>query len=222
MSRRPRQRSISAEDLASREFMRVPHEVKPTALGLWVHTDPWGRREMVPQLIAADVYPGEAATDRVVEHLLILDECGFLDMYVADGAEWLQLKRPLKTDQRGAGEACPAPPNADQEVSRKFMAMGRAGELAREQMREERRVRDTRWAREREPERAVMPERPLLLNAPPIGCAEHPNGHDHACGPCRDARLNRDLWIAERVYERKLTDFYEQAGGTGYVDEEPF
>lgn len=176
---------------------------------------------MIPELIAADVYPGEAATDRILEHLLILEECGFLNLYQADDAEWLQLTRPLKTDQRGAETDCPAPPQPEREVSRKFMAVGRAGERAREQMREERRVRDARWEREREPERAVMPERPLLLNAPPIGCREHPNGHDKACGPCRDARLNRDLWIEERVYERKLTDFYEQEG-VSYVDEEPF
>lgn len=216
VSSRPRKKAISAEDLASKEFLKVPHDVKPTALGLWVHTDPWGRREVIPELIAANVYPGEAAADRVIEHLLILEECGFLNLYQADGAEWLQLTRPLKTDQRGAQPECPQPPT---ESSRKFMAVGRARERAREQMREESRVRDARW--EREPERLEMPDRPLLLNAPPIGCSEHPSGHDHACGPCRDARLNRDLWLTERVYERQLTEFYEQDGGD-YVDEEPF
>ena len=218
VSTRPRQRAISAADLVSREFMRVPHEVKPTALGLWVHTDPWGRREMVPELIAADVYPGEAATDRVVEHLLILDEVGFLELYTAEGAEWLQLARPLKADPRGAPDECPLPPGRGS--SGTFVAGGSARERAREQVREEARVRDARWARE--PARAEMPERPLLLNAPPIGCSLHPRGHDDACGPCRDARHRRDLWITERVYERQLTDFYERSGGDeDFIDEEP-
>lgn len=63
------QRKISAEDVQFPGYLRAPIAAKPTALGLWLHTDGLGRREVVPELIAAAIYPGEAATELVIEHL---------------------------------------------------------------------------------------------------------------------------------------------------------
>ena len=97
-----RQRRIAPSDLEFEGYMRAPDVAKPTAIGLWLHTDVAGRRELVPELIARDIYPGQAATDRVVEHLLMLDESGFLMIYQADGREWMQLTRPLRSDVRNA------------------------------------------------------------------------------------------------------------------------
>ena len=80
-----RRRTISARDLESPGFLKAPDAAKPTAFGLWVHTDIDGRRELVPELIAGDLYPGRAATDLVIEHLLMLDESGFLRIYQSGG-----------------------------------------------------------------------------------------------------------------------------------------
>ncbi|KDA05849.1 hypothetical protein DC31_13775 [Microbacterium sp. CH12i] len=138
------QRKISAEDLQFLGYLRAPMAAKPTALGLWVHTDGLGRREMVPELIAAAIYPGEAATDLVIEHLLMLDESGFLELYQDDEGEWIALSRPLKLDARLARSDCPAPPSRAR--SRSFAAVGGARERAGARVRAEQGERAGQWA----------------------------------------------------------------------------
>ena len=125
----------------------MPDEAKLTAMGLWVHTDVFGRRRLIPELIAADLYPGRAMTDSVTDHLLMLDEAGFLTIYRVEGIECIQLARPLKADRRGATTDCPEPPQGLPWIS---MAVGGAGasgrasarERARAQMGEQARVRE--------------------------------------------------------------------------------
>lgn len=213
-----RQRRIAPSDLEFEGYMRAPDEAKPTAVGLWLHTDVAGRRELVPELIAAAIYPGQSATERVVEHLLMLDESGFLVIYQAEGREWIELVRPLRADVRNAPPS-ECPPCRD--MSRHVVAVGggRAGESVWE--RAEARVaaeqadRAGEWERwRREQERAGRaPRRPLLLDAPPIGCPEHPNGRFADCGPCGTARRQHDRWVAQQRYEEQIV---------AYDDEEPF
>lgn len=205
--------------------MRIPHVAKPTAIGLWLHTDVWGRREMIPQLIAADIYPGEAATEMVEDHLLMLDEAGFLKIYQAEGSDWIQLTSPLKADRRTAPESdCPPPP---QDLSRHVMAVGGARARAGEREARERVERAAEWAQwEYEQERTAPPKRPMLLDAPPIGCPDHPHGRFKDCGPCGTARRRHDRWVAQQRYTEELED-YEQdkerdGDERGYYDEEPF
>lgn len=210
-----KQRMISASDLQAPEYLRAPDAAKPTAMGLWLHTDVAGRRELVPELIAGDLYPGRAATEMVVEHVLMLDECGFLTVYRADGRDWIALTRPLKADARGARVESPPPPS--QQSPWESVAVGRAGgregagERASERVRAEDAARADAWAAVREQrETPQPPARPLLLDAPPIGCSEHPEGRHQACGPCRTARHQRDEWLARKVYEQKLALYEAQ------------
>lgn len=205
-----KQRMISARDLEFPGYLRAPMEARPTAIGLWLHTDVDGRRALVPELIAGDLYPGRAATDLIVEHLLMLDESGFLVIYEAEGSEWIALARPLKADRRGASSECPPPPV--RERSRSSMAVGGA----RERVRAEAGERASAWAEwEQEQERtARKPARPLLLDAPPIGCPDHPNGRYEDCGPCGTARRRHDRWVAQERYTQQLAD--------QGVDDEPF
>jgi hypothetical protein len=217
---------ISASDLQSPEYMSVPDEVKPTAFGLWLHTDLAGRRELIPELIAGDLYPGRAATELIVEHLLVLADCGFLVIYQADGAEWIALTRTLKADGRGARIETPPPPH---EPTWNPVAVGGGGarERARAQVRAEDAARADAWAAVRSERGAppVPPARPLVLDAPPIGCDEHPQGQGPSCGPCRTARLQRDEWLARRVYEEKLARYHAQMADyerEQVGDDEPF
>lgn len=214
-----RQRKIAPSDLEFEGYMRAPDEAKPTAIGLWLHTDVEGRRELVPELIAAAIYPGQAATERVVEHLLMLDESGFLMIYQAEGREWIELLRPLRSDVRNAPPS-ECPPCRD--ISRHVVAVGgeRAGARegvrgsgdgsararARERVRAEQAERESEWARwRREQERDVGPVgRPLLVDAPPIGCPEHPHGRFADCGPCGTARRRHDRWVAQQRYEDRI------------------
>lgn len=213
MSTKNVQRKISAEDLQFAGYLRAPMAAKPTAIGLWLHTDGLGRREVVPELLAAAIYPGEAATDLVLEHLLMLDESGFLEFYKADGIEYLALRRPLKLDARLAWSNCPDPPV--RESSRTFAAVGGARERAGARMRAEQAERAGQWASwvgEQE-QRTRPPKRPLLLDAPPIGCPDHPHGRFENCGPCGTARMRHDRWVQEARYGEQLTD-YEQSQET--------
>ncbi|WP_197517304.1 hypothetical protein [Microbacterium karelineae] len=240
-----KQRVISPDDLQSPEYLRVPHIARPTALGLWVHTDAAGRTELIPEVLAGRLYPGEAATEMVVNHLLQLDEAGFLTIYQADGREWIALTRPLRADRRGTTVMSPPPPSSGPEtphmgsrdITRDPMALGRAGaregeragvrvresarERARAEVRAEQAARAEAWAavesdREAMPDR---PERPMLLDAPPIGCPDHPEGKRGPCGPCRDARHKRDVWLQEQIYGQKLAAYHEQAARHVTFDE---
>jgi hypothetical protein len=216
------QRKISAEDVQFPGYLRAPIAAKPTALGLWLHTDGLGRREVVPELIAAAIYPGEAATDLVLEHLLMLDESGFLDFYAAEGSEWLQLRRPLRIDARLAWSNCPEPPV--REPSRTFAAVGGARARAGERVRAEQAERAGRWASwaDEQERRTRPPERPLLLDAPPIGCPDHPHGAFRDCGPCGTARRRHDRWVREARYGEQVTDYEQAREDEGVWDADPF
>lgn len=213
MSTKNVQRKISAEDLQFAGYLRAPMTAKPTAIGLWLHTDGLGRREVVPELLAAAIYPGEAATELVLEHLLMLDESGFLDFYTEQGTEYLALRRPLKLDARLAWSNCPDPPV--RESSRTFAAVGGARERADERVRAEQAERTSEWARwagEHE-SKTQPPRRPLLLDAPPIGCPDHPFGRFKDCGPCGTARRRHDRWVQQARYGEQMTE-YEQTQET--------
>lgn len=212
---------ISASDLEFPGYRKAPHESKPTALGLWTRsTDVWGRRECDPELIAGELYPGRDSTAMVEEHLLMLAESGFLVLYKAEGADWIQLLRPLKADTRGATDDCPPPP---QERPRRSVAVGGARERAEERVREQVGERAGQWAEwEREQERtAGPPAMPLLLQAPPIGCPDHPDGRFADCGPCGTARRRHDRWVAQQRYTQQVTD-YDEAHEGQVDDDEPF
>lgn len=182
---------------------------KPTAIGLWLHTDGLGRREVVPELLAAAIYPGEAATELIINHLLMLDESGFLDFYQVDGTEYLVLRRPLRVDARLAWSNCPDPPV--RESSRTFAAVGGARVRAGERVRAEQAERASEWAQwaDEHESKPRPPRRPLLLDAPPIGCPDHPFGRFKDCGPCGTARRRHDRWVQEARYGEQMTD-YEQ------------
>ncbi|WP_197517365.1 hypothetical protein [Microbacterium karelineae] len=209
------QRKISAEDLRWPGYLRAPHEARPTALGLWLTTDGLGRCELVPELIAAAIYPGEAATETVIEHVLMLEECGFLTTFEEDDRMWIALRRPLKTDARLAWSECPEPPEVPvRERSRTFAAVGGARERASERVRAESAERASEWATwaQEQETRPRPPKRPLLMDAPPIGCPDHPHGRVENCGPCGTARRRHDRWVAEARYGEQMTE-YEQTVG---------
>lgn len=227
---------ISAADLEFRGYLRAPIDAKVTALGLWTKsTDVFGRRELLPELIAGEIFPGEAATELVAQHIEALASSGFLTIYRAEGTAWIQLARPLKADTRGAADECPPPPV--QGLPRTSTAMGGAGERAgareraRERMRAEHGERTSEWGvwEQEQERRPAPPRRPMLLDAPPIGCPDHPRGKFADCGPCGTARKRHDHWVAEQRYEEQLTDYeervaeHEQQQASEVIDDdEPF
>lgn len=205
----------------------VPEEARATALWLWLNLDPLGRGLMNPEWIASSLHPSQdpdSTTERMTDHLLMLMEAGFLTTYVANGQEWMLLLHPLKTDLRRTKISTPEPPtDRPWTVS---MAVGggreRARERARERVRTEDAARADAWdaVRADQARPVEAPERPLVLEAPPMFCDDHmPHGAGQKkCGPCRDSRLIRDDWLQRRVYEEKLAAHFEETG----TDHEPF
>lgn len=218
-----KQRMISAADERLPAYVALPDEVKPTALWMWLNFDPWGRAPMDLAWIGSSRWPGHPlswAADRAETHLLSMLESGFIATYEAEGAEWIALLHPLKCDTRRTDQVVPEPPSDRPWTS---TAMGGAGarERAREQVRAEGAARASAWDavaadRERLPEK---PDRPYTLDAPPAFCPDHmPAGAGkEKCGPCRDARIVRDQWLTERIYEEKLTHHFERT-----PDDEPW
>lgn len=223
------QRIISPDDERFPGYARAPHEAKPTALGLWTRTDLEGRRELDLELIAFELYPWTTNEERadaiaLVEwHVLLLEECGFLTTYTALGREWLALCWPLRGDRRGRAPDCPPPPvSASPRFSREDVAVERERERARvsawarERARAERERENevvagtwTQWASTHaEGSRPVRPARPLLLDAPPLGCVDHPQGRQSACGPCGTARKQHEIWLTNQRYEEQLGEWY--------------
>jgi len=221
---------ISLEDLQSPEFQAVPDEAKPTALGLWTLLDVMGRGPLDEWWIGRELYqdraPAEAA-DLVTSHLLMLMESGFLTTYTAGGREWILLLRTLKADKRRARIETPEPPE-DVTWTSVAVERERARVSAREHVRAEDEARAEAWAAvQGDRERVERPERPLLLDAPPIGCPKHPDGLvSGPCGPCGTARVQRTEWLTRRIYEERMAKFYEQQEphhpGQGVDDDEPF
>lgn len=196
--------------------MRAPHEAKPTAIGLWTKaTDAEGRCPLVPELIAAAIYPGEAATEQIILHVLMLEESGFLVRYEHEGEPVLALTRPLKADLRSAGSDIPPPPSRG--VPRSSAAMGGARERAEAQVRAEQAEVQQEWAARRE--RVSKPERPRMLDAPPIGCPDHPDGTFEDCGPCGTARRQHDKFVQETRHIMRMTKWEGRADGP---DDEPW
>jgi len=227
---------ISLEDLQSPEFQAVPDEAKPTALGLWTLLDVDGRGPLSEWWIAQELYrdrPPLEAADLVMGHLVMLIDAGFMVTFRAPDPEsgqmreWIQLLRVLKADKRRAPSLAPPPPDARPWTSM-AVERERARASARERVRFEDAARAEAWAAvqvERAP--VERPERPVLLDAPPIGCPKHPDGLVNGpCGPCGTARVQRIEWLTRRVYEDKLADYYaqkqEQDETEGVWVDEPF
>jgi hypothetical protein len=201
----------------------LSRDARLTGTNLWGLVDDEGRMELRPELIAGSIYPGDpSVTADVIEgHLLELDEAGFLTMYEAMGRWWIQLHRMLKTARPSPSEAPPPPLRNPPETYGDFMAVGGARAWARERVESENREGAeawTRWAEEQE--RSRPPERPMLLDAPPIGCPDHPHGRFADCGPCGTARRRHDRWVAARRYEDQLLKHASGPDGSAESDRE--
>ncbi len=211
-------RQVRPSHWTDASLLKVPsYMARLTGMCLWGLVDDEGRSELRPDLIAGAAFPGDPAitASEIETWMLMLDEVGFLTIYTSGGATWFALRRPLVT-QRPTGSEHPAPPVP--ESSGGFVAMGGAGERARERVRVEGAERSGEWAAwEARQEGVAPPERPLLLDAPPIGCPEHPhNRFTLDCGACGTARRRHDLWLTEQRYQKRLEQWERQS------DDEPW
>lgn len=200
-----RLRRMRLSDWTTTSLMKVSLAARTTALLLTLAADDHGRAELRTDLLLATLYPKRSdpiTEDDLESHLLELDQAGFLTIYETDGQSMIALAEPPRVDRPTASEYPPPPvkpsPHVAREDSRKFVAVGGAG---------------AEWAAwEDEQEREGRPERPLVMDAPPIGCPDHPDGRFKNCGPCGTARRRHDRWLATRSYEVKLAHYEAETG----------
>lgn len=218
-------RTITTAHRQLPSYQNAPPDVQMTARALWMAVDADARLPIDLPALARALYPLDDpsdARDRIETHLLTLEEAGFLQTFALGASEWLELTHPLP-------DAPPKPPDDSRGFSAENSpAMGgarareRAAERARERVRAERAARDREFAdaRAREAQPAPLPpRRPASLDAPPLGCPDHPRGSFPNCGPCGTARRQYDLFIDTRRYEDKLADWEFWHGND---DDEPF
>lgn len=218
----------------------VNAEAMVTARALWLMTDPDGRLKIDVDALAAKVYPLDdpaAAADRVELHVILLEDAGFL---TTDG-EWIHVLRPLPDPAMAGFSASDSTPSGREREGarvreRESERMSACESRARASVRAERErvLRD--WERRREQQTrpsAPKPRRPASLDAPPLGCPDHPHGSLSPCGPCGTARRQYDAFIDEQVHAERLAtwEFWhgtettaedETEGEVPGDDEEPF
>lgn len=198
----------------------MPAPAAQTLLGLSALMGEQSRIPLDVEWIAKQLLAGmpvEWAADRIVRDVLVLEDAGHVVTWAQDGREWLALPRSGHAAPQPApdrpGASC-APPSGpifiglgERERERQHAS---ARERARERVQAEERESAARWALEySRPRPRKPPQRPRLLDAPPRGCPDHPNGTFDECGPCGLAADIRKTWLANEKYVEELVVFEE-------------
>lgn len=224
---------------ASRALAAVPAPAAQTLLGLQVLIGEMPRIPLDVEWIARQLLDGMPlswATDRIERDVLVLEDAGHVVTWAQDGREWLALPRSGPAAHPPA-PAPPSGPSAPPSPGPIFNGLGerereRERTRSQEQARERAKVRAeaerlesaARWALEySKPRSRKAPQRPRLLDAPPRGCPDHPDGTFEECGPCGLAADKRKSWLANEKYMDELVLFEEsQAMEWEGVGDEPF
>lgn len=189
-----RQRMLPPDIFTDELLIDLPLEVRWTAVGLRMHADDHGRETANPLLLKSSIWPAspEITPDSIVDHLLLLDQVGYIAIYAAGGrnfyavAEWPVVSHPARS-------RIPEPPaGAFQSASGGPPESFSAGERGERDERE--------WA-------AGAEERPpgsaLDLSPSPFCKIHQPNGTTNDCRHCGTARLAHDHWIERRRAEER-------------------
>lgn len=210
----------------------VPASAAHTLLGLRVLMGQESRIPLDVPWIAQQLFPGlpEAwATDRVERDVLTLEDAGHASTWVQHGREWLALP------PHGAAPHPPAQPPPARSPGPVFRdPFSSAWEREKEKENARARARAHALAEDQEiaaqweaeystPGPRSRPSRPARLQAPPLGCPDHPNGTvTEECGPCGTAAERRKTFLARFRYDERLEMFEESQGEVWVPDEELF
>lgn len=215
----------------------LPVDVAATALGLQMLVGTSNLLQLHPLWIARQLFPtddSQEAADRVVLHILQLEDAGMVSTWAQDGLEWLSMRRQSPASPTPLSEA-PTAPSFTREPAPQPPPFSSTGE--RERTREEARARararanaeeqarQDRWARWEDEyinQAPKRPKRPLTMDAPPIGCPDHPHGSLESCGPCGTQAKRWREWMDREQYTEKLAIFEQHTDERMPDDDEPF
>lgn len=212
----------------------VSAEAALTMVGLQMLTYRMSPVPLDPEWLARTLFPAlpvSSTGDRVVLDVLALEEAGCVVTWAQDGREWVALapaparptEAPPAAPHTHPAEHSEAPfsPAGEREREREQeRRREHARARAREQMQEEEREQASRWEQQYSTTSRRRPERPARLQAPPIGCPDHPHGSTNECGPCGTAWERRKTFLEMHRYEEQLA-LFEESQWEGF-DREPF
>lgn len=180
-----------------------------------------------PEWLARTLFPGLPAAstaDRVVLDVLVLEEAGCVVTWAQDGREWVSLAPALATASTAPQQPAaplltpPFSPTGEREKEKeRERRREQARARAREQLDAEEREQASRWELEYSQATRKRPDRPARLQAPPIGCPEHPYGTTSECGPCGTASERRKTFLDKQRYEEQLA-LFEESQWEGFDD----
>lgn len=206
MSVTRRQRSVPPSMFSDEALMELPPEVRLTGLGLRFYADDEGRGSANPVLIKASLWPLDEmiSLTLIEEHLVDLEDAGYIRLYTHGGRTYLALDEWPSTD-RGQPSRLPAPPPPDEaplasgsRISREVLARGSGDPLA---VVEERREGEGGGGREVAAGGGGGPrEEPARLptGEPSPFCSKHPSGTERPCGGCATARTKHKMWLRDQ------------------------
>lgn len=199
-----RQRSVPSSMFADEVLLELPTDVRLTGLGLRFFANESGRQTANPILLKGSLYPltDEVTTELLDEHLLTLEDAGYIQLYTVNKRTYFQVVDWPSVDKRGIDMSrVPPPPSnpsntgqTDSESSTQTLAVVE-GEKREE--REGGREGETGEGAGEAPQGS----RSRLLGTPKPSpfCKRHPDGTDHPCAPCGRARLAHGEWVEAQM-----------------------
>lgn len=191
----PRIRTIKPEFFISDTVTTLPIRARLTWIGLWTHCDDYGRCRDNVKLIKAAVWPLDNVSLRdITEDLDALHDAGLLLTYEVDGRTYLQVTSWTEHQKVDRPSKSPIPAPNGKVHTRESLASPRES-LDRE--------RKGKEGKGREAIREPLANPQAVNNSgsePPLKCPEHLKVKTPPrCGPCKDARIKHEDWLAERT-----------------------
>lgn len=185
-------RPLPPDLLLERRLSTLPVEVRWTAIGLRMYADDHGREVFDPHLLRAAIWPADPhiTTPIVEDHVLLLDEVGYIVIYPAAGETLYALARWGKISHAAPSYYPPPPPEVLRKVSRFALDRNPAVEG------------ESAWEGD-EGEGAGHPGIDPDKFPSPF-CSQHPLGTDDDCRACGTARLR--LKLLERQHRARAKE----------------
>lgn len=196
-----KRRQMTPDDWTDETLQELPPIVRLTYLGLRMFADDEGRESATATRIRAALYPLDEDIDdaTIDEHLLLLEDLGYLVLYTAGRRIVFSLTVWPRVDGAKASSYPPPPPRSVRTPSGSTPdSVAVVGE------REEGEETGERGARE-ERGTASGPTR-----EPRPFCSQHPDGTERPCGGCATARMRHELWV--RAQREGSTPTFEDRG----------
>lgn len=173
-------RPIPPDLWTDEDLIALPLPVKWTAVALRMHADDHGRETVTDWMLRPSLWPGDPITaDDLVEHLLMLDEVGYVGLYSDERRTYYQVRDwPSVSHPRDSRHPAPPP-----DLFQRFAGGSPAARSA--------------WEGDGERGSSGDRERPASVPPSPFCRVHQPNGTEEDCRHCGTARLANQQWLAE-------------------------